>query len=339
MKKQLTTFAVLLFSSLVLAQNENENSDNRLANIDWKEDTVEIVTVKDIIKTQQNITKRAALAGHYAKVWSKRGFFNVAYHTKATLEPQEAIETGLGATGYNNGKVPKFTADWGASIMVGKNIKLHKKPIANTLTFNLDYTGVDLTFNKYSAEPGLNNDHKNIYNSDDALRRHINNDDGTSNDYYYLHWNLEKYEVSYGMTFGPSITLAPFNYVYGANGLHFLKFNFYYHIGYNASFLLMIGDIESDTQFGQLPAKGNSKYKSAKENLEERNENQFILGHGLYQTLGFNVTWKRFGLGYEHRWGGLKYKNLVAKTEYGSDSYKFDSTTNRIYLSYRFGSK
>ena len=49
------------------------------------------------------------------------------------------------------------------------------------------------------------------------------------------------------------------------------------------------------------------------------------------------MTWRRIGFGYEHRWGNLKYKNLIAKSEYGEYSYKFNTTINRIYFTYRFG--
>lgn len=327
MKKELTTMLLSMFAAAVMAQETN--GDNRLANIDWQEDSVEITTIKDIIRTQQAVTSRSATSAHFAKVWSKRGYFNAAYHTKATLTPQSPIPTGV--SGYNGGQVPKFETNWGASIMAGKNIKLHK-PIANTLQFNLDFTGVDLSVNHYNAE----NSGKFIYNSDANNRREVTNEDGSVDKYYYMHWNLEKYEISYGMNLGPSLTIAPFTHVSGANGLHFLKFNVYYHVGYNAAFMLMKGKIESDVQFALLPI-GTSAYKNAKEELEQRNENQFVVGHGLYQTMGFNMTWKRIGFGFEHRWGALKYKNVAAKSEYGSDTYKFNASANRIYLTYRFG--
>lgn len=338
MKKQLTAVLLCFCAASMMAQEDK--GDSRLANIDWKEDSIEITTVKDIVRTKQSVASRAVKADHFAKVWGKRGFFNIAYNLKSEMTPHSDIETGLGINGFNEGKVPKFSAKWGASIQVGKSIKLHKKPIANTACFNLDYTGVDINFNYYKAENGG----KDIYDSKQQYTV-IDPVDGSSKDFYYLHWNLEKYCTSYGMSLGPSITLAPFNYVKGANGLHFLKFNFYYHIGYRASIMLMMGKIESDIQFVELNtptstsyvAAGTAAYKTAKEAIDKRNENQFVVGHGLYQSWGINMIWKRIGIGYEHSWSGIKYMNIAAKSEYGDRKYKFDTTTNRVYLTYRFG--
>ena len=167
MRKKLATIVLSMFAVAAMAQD----TDSRKANIDWKEDSVEITTIKDIVRTQQAVTSRTATAAHFDKVWKNHGFFNVAYHTKATLDPvatynllkknnEEAkyIETGVA---YNGGKAPKFTNNWGASIMAGKNIKLHK-PIANTLQFNIDFTGIDLSVSHYSTEPGVNDDKKDV---------------------------------------------------------------------------------------------------------------------------------------------------------------------------------
>ena len=329
MRKKLATIVLSMFAVAAMAQD----TDSRKANIDWKEDSVEITTIKDIVRTQQAVTSRTATAAHFDKVWKNHGFFNVAYHTKATLDPvatynllkknnEEAkyIETGVA---YNGRKAPKYTNNWGASIMAGKNIKLHK-PIANTLQFNIDFTGIDLSVSHYSTEPGENDDKKGVYDSKATFD--FKNEKGVSKgDRRYSHWNLEKYDISYGMSIGPSFTLAPFTYVKDARGLHFVKFNVYYHVGYNVAMMLMLGDSDSD-----VSADGT-------EESDRLNENQLLLGHNLYQTFGFNMTWRRIGFGYEHRWGNLKYKNLIAKSEYGEYSYKFNTTINRIYFTYRFG--
>lgn len=317
MRKFLATAIASLF--LLPSMGQTDEKDNRLANIDWKEDSVEITTIKDIVRTQQMVTNRSAQAGHYAKVWANRGYFNLAYHTKSTLTPTDNYKTGLGEAGFNKGIVPMFSRKYGLSLMAGKNIKLHK-PIAQVVQFNLDFTGMDLSFNYYEA----GNEGEKIYDSGKSYT--VETKDGQTRTVYYPHWNTKKYQIGYGMNLGPSITVAPFTLINGARGLHFLKFNVYYHIGYRASFMLFTPDKEEDIQNGIL--NNNA--------LEARNHIQFMLGHGLYHSIGFNVTWKRIGMGYEHTMGKYKFKN-IGDDDFENKWYKFDTTTNRIYLTYRFG--
>ena len=58
------------------------------------------------------------------------------------------------------------------------------------------------------------------------------------------------------------------------------------------------------------------------------------LGHGLTNTFGLSLTWKFIGIGYEHRSAALKYQSLDKDT-YGDDKYKFNSSTNRVFLQFR----
>ncbi len=329
MKKQLTAVLLCFCAASMMAQEDK--GDSRLANIDWKEDSIEITTVKDIVRTKQSVASRAVKADHFAKVWGKRGFFNIAYNLKSTMTPSTPIKTGYAS--LNGGFVSVKEAEWGGSIIVGKNIKLHKKTIANTLCINLDYVGVDINANYYKVE---NNPAGPVY---DYTQTYTETKKGQSVTYHYIPWNDEVYQFSYGMMVGPSITLAPFNYIKGANGLHFLRFNAYYHIGYRASGILLITDHKKDVNY---PGDENTYYNVWTQNqrteLEKYNENQFLVGHGLYHAWGINMSWKRIGVGYEHTWGDkLKYKNIAGKSDYGSHSYKFDTTTNRVYLTYRFG--
>lgn len=323
MKKRFLTLTFCFFALSSFAQ-ENEMG-KRLANIDWNEDSTEITTIKDIAKVQQSIARQTALKDHNAKIWAHRGFFNLAWHRKNSLTPHSEIKTGVPS--YNDGWVPDFNNDkYGGALQLGRVIKLHK-PIANMVMFGLDYTGMDLNVNYYKAE----NKGKNIYDNSQQFTTEDNES------YYYSHWNAAKLDVSYGMSFGPSITLAPFTHINGAWGLHYLKFSFYYHIGYEAAFQLQLASYEGDVK---MPT-GDSKPKNNELNqLKEHNSTQFMLGHGMYQAWGINMVWKRVGIGYEHRWASkIKYMNLTkdAKDEYGKDKYEFDATTNRIYFTYKIG--
>ena len=307
MKRKFLTFAACLFAMVAFAQQETE--DKRLSNIDWKEDSTDVTTINDIINVQQELTSFNAREKHFAKVWSYRGYVNFSYNT-TTMSPKDPIKTEVPS--LNGGYVPEFKTDWGASFQLGRSYRLHKKPIANVAQFNIDYTGIDLNVNHYKAEEGTG-----LY---DSSKKH----GGDSNDdYYYIPWNLEKWEVNYGMTLGPSLTLAPFTYI-NVPALHHLKFNVFYHIGYHASVLYMPNDEDVDMN----PDKNSDGYELMADNLK------LTWGHGLITSFGVNMTYKAIGVGYECRSGQLEYQSLSTK-DFGKDKYKFDTTTNRVYLQIR----
>ena len=146
--------------------------------------------------------------------------------------------------------------------------------------------------------------------------------------YYYTPWNLEKYELNYGMALGPSLTMAPFTML-NAKGLHYVKLNVYYHIGYHASMLMMLKNDLADKNREDADA---DNYKST--DHEKANTLKLDWGHGLISSFGFNVTWKFIGIGYEHRSGSVRYQS-VATSDYGSERYKFKTSTSRVYLQFR----
>ena len=141
--------------------------------------------------------------------------------------------------------------------------------------------------------------------------------------YYYIPWNLEKYEANYSMSLGPSLTIAPFNYI-KARGLHHMKFNAYYHIGYGVSFLYMKNKKEADLNQNV----DNADYKEMSDNLK------LCWGHGLTSSFGFSMSWKVIGVGYEHRSATWTYKSMNTK-EFEDDSNKFKSATNRVFIQFR----
>ena len=278
-----------------------DNVGNSIS-IDWKEDSTDVTTINDIINVQQEVSSRTSRGKHFVDVWSHRSFFNIAYNN-ATLDPDFAAETAKGEVPFG-----KFKSNWGASIQYGRSYRLHPKPIANVAQFCIDYTGIDFNVNHYKQDGGYNS--AATFTDDNKI-------------YYYTPWNLEKYEVNYGMTLGPSLTVAPFTYL-DLPELHFLKFHLYYHIGYQVSVLSMTSDEDVDQN------KIGSNHEKMADNLK------LDWGHGLMQGIGFSMSWKFIGIGYEHRWRSMKYKAFTTE-DFGKDSYKFNATTNRIYLSIRMG--
>lgn len=311
MKRKFIFIMTCLFSTAVFAQVENE--DDKVS-IDWSEDTTEITTIKDIIKVQQQVTNRNATEQHFADVWGRRGYFNFSYNN-TKLTPKGNYPNGL-----DKEIVGELKSDWGASIQYGRSYRLHKKPIANVATFNIDYTGIDLNVNHFKAE-GLG--------QYDSRQKHAGEGDKkTDDDFYTLPWNMEKYEVNYGMALGPSLTLAPFNLLNG-NGLHFIKFNVFYHIGYNVSMIYSPNDKNLDVNQSELGVEyDKERYEHMESNLK------MSWGHGMIQSFGVNVSWKAIGLAYEHRTGKIKYKAMNT-SDFGNNEYEFTNATNRISLQIR----
>ena len=297
MRKTLITFIACLAA---LPSFTQEPVDKGVI-IDWKEDSTDVTTINDIINIQQEVSSRTSTGKHFIDVWSHRSYANFSYNT-ASLDPK------FDAPADNS--VAKYKSNWGASFQYGRSYRLHKTPIANVAQFCIDYTGIDLNINHFKQDGG--------YNSASTIT------DGEKT-YYYTPWNLEKFEFNYGMSIGPSVTFAPFTYL-DIPELHFLKLRLYYHIGYHASVL----SLKSDEDVDRNTVKTDNAHIVMADNLK------LDWGHGLMQSFGFDLSWKFIGIGYEHRWRSIKYKAFTT-TDFGSDSYKFDGTTNRIYLSIRMG--
>ena len=306
MKKKLTLSLACLLAISVYGQDIN--NQDLLQNVNWKEDSTEITTIDDIVKMQQDVTNKKFKASHYREVWSRKGYFNIGYNT-TTLSPDGDIKTGVG-----NGLVPDFKSSWGVSIQAGRSYALHKTPIANILQFNIDFSYIDLNVNHFKKE----GDGTNLYDSSQLL-----DSDGK----FYTPWNLEKYDFNIGMAVGPSVSIAPFTATSVA-ALHHVKFNAFFHVGYHASLLWMMNDSDADVN-----QKTSADFNEARYDIMDNNL-KLDLGHGLITSFGFSVNWKFIGVGYEHRSGALKYKSLSTK-DFGNDTYKFKSSTNRIFIQFR----
>ena len=304
-RKGLSLSVVCLLGLNVFAQNDADM--NKMTNIDWKEDSAEIVTVDDILKTQQDVTLRNTMEAHFRDVWSRKDYINVGYNS-STLSPKEDIPLGIDGSSI----VPNYSSNWGVSFQAGKSSRLHKRPIANMLQFYFDFTYVDLNVNYYKQDGAAGDDGGKLY---DTSR--LTNDAN-----FYIPWKLEKYEFNYGMSIGPSVTVAPFT-TCNSKGLHYIKFNIFYHLGYHASIINMRSDEKADVNMAE-----SDDIKKVRENVK------LLWGHGLTSSFGFSVTWKFIGIGYEIRTATAKYKSIDTST-YGDSNYKFKTSTNRIFLQFR----
>lgn len=298
MKKLLFGCLALAWTSIAPAQTEIE----KVQIIDLKEDTTQVTTISDIIAMQEVVSKSNSTGAHFSKVWGRKSYFNLGYNYSGSMKPKgdipmrdqyltENIPSGVKIPDV----VPEFKTDWGVMLQLGHSYTLHKDAIANIVQINLDYTFIDLNMNHYKGE-----DYAKYYDASEFSK-----DKG-------LPWAADKYDLSYGMNLGPSITLAPFTML-DIRPLHYLKFNVYYHIGYNIGFLLM---------------------DQKEENKKGMSFDYLAWGHGLSQSFGFNISWKSIGIGWETRTYNPTMKRLTGESS--DTKYKFKNSSNRIYLTIRY---
>lgn len=66
-------------------------------------------------------------------------------------------------------------------------------------------------------------------------------------------------------------------------------------------------------------------------------DDDLTMAFNPFSTVGVNIGWKYFSLGYEHRWGAAKYKQVdVGENQNGPDKVKYNTTTDRIVLRVNF---
>ena len=209
---------------------------------------------------------------------------------------------------------------WGAQVELGHSYTLHRGAIANMVQINLDYTFIDLTVNHYEKDNAFSNyDSSEKWEGQPGSAAPKNENGNYTSGYEYLPWGADKYDLTYGMSLGPSITIAPFIPL-DIRSLHYIKLNAFIHWGYNASLLLM--DEQSPSH----------KTNGAKKGLSF---DYISWGHGLTTSFGINLSWKNIGIGWETRSGDLKYKP-ISPGDYGDFETKLKTSSSRIYLTIKY---
>ncbi len=300
-------FMISFLLSLTVHAQQNETQDD----IDWKEDSTEIISIADIVKEQQKLTTIMLNDSHKNDVWRRRSFTNISF-LSTKLSPKNDIPSGI-----RDQSVKDMKNKWGVSIQSGRSYRLHLKPIANMVQFNLDYSWIDLGLNYFDQTGEGNNLYDSNYN--------IENDAGEKR--FFMPWNLKKYELNYGMTLGPSVSVAPL-YLTNVPSLHYLLLHFYYHIGYHVSGIILSNDQQGDIN----QATGSSD--EARNHTKMADMTKIEIGHGIYHTFGFSLTWKGIGLGFEKRISTPHYKPLSSKNFVSGESV-FSTTTTRFYIQFR----
>lgn len=231
-------------------------------------DTVNMVSLDDIIRAETRSKVDNENMAHLRNVWSHNTFLNISYNKTKFSSDEFPVPTDGGGLATRPGK---FDNKIGAGLQWGHTYNFHKKPIGTVLFIGLDYTWMDLNFNKYEASDSLKN-----YNID------INSDQVD-----YLPWHNEKMTLSYGMSLGPVLTFYPFTAT-RSKGAQKLRLQCYFHVGY-----CIEGALIKDAGWSNEVS------------------DQWAYGHGLYTSFGANLSWSFIGIGYEVRNdNNLKYKAI-----------------------------
>ena len=305
MKDRIILSAFALMCAVFSYAQGSVTSDDEPLNID--EDTTSVSSLDEIVKTQEMVYTKKFRDEVVQNVWKRKRSFSIAY-TTASLEGDLQM--------YNPTRdayelvTQKFKNDWGLTMKAATTVRFHKRPIADIVSFGLDYSLLDLSVNHYKELEG-----DKLYKSSETWTENI---DGKIRNPHYIPWGLQMYNFTYGMNLGPSIGVAPFARFKNPQLAH-LRLHLYFNVGYRASLLLMKGNDDKDAA------------QPRDEKVKESSKLQW--GHGFYTMFGLRMSWKGIGIGYEMVNGSQKYKSVETEI-YGSRTNKLKEASHRIVLSY-----
>lgn len=219
-------------------------------------DTTRVTTLNDIIAQESKSKTDVKYDQHLRKVWGKNTFFNISYNKTKLSSDEFPIGGGQGAPN-------EFKNDLGVGIQWGQTFNFHKKAIGNVLFIGLDYTWMDVNFNKYKQ---------------DSITRGFNPGYETQ----VMPWHNEKLSLDYGMSIGPSLTLYPFTPMH-KNAADNIRLQGYFHVGYKAMGYMIKMD-KDDNQYawghGLYTAfGGNITFNAIGFGVEVRNDNNINVKH------------------------------------------------------------
>lgn len=165
-----------------------------------------VMTLEQIIAQESKSKHDYDYAKSLNSVWGKNTFLNLIYNAPHKMKSDEFPSTaGVFSREYK----PK----WGVGLEWGHTFNFHRKPIGSVLFIGLDYTWMDLNFNKFDGEDI----------PDFSYGVEVHN----------MPWHNEKMTLSYGMSVGPSLTFYPFTPVQNS-GSSKIRLQLYFHVGYGA---------------------------------------------------------------------------------------------------------
>lgn len=165
-----------------------------------------VMSLNDIIAMETQSKADYENVNRLREIWSHTTFLNISYN-KTKFSSDEFPST---KSSFPN----EFENNMGVGLQWGHTYNFHKNPIGKVLFFGLDFTWMDLNFNKYKK---------------DIVPQEYTNEGQVQN----LPWHNEKMTLGYAMSIGPSLTLYPFTAL-NKQGSSKIRLHFYFHVGYGA---------------------------------------------------------------------------------------------------------
>jgi opacity protein-like surface antigen len=172
--------------------------------------------------------------------WGKNTYLNLIYNTNHKMSSEEFPST-TGA--FSREYEPKF----GVGLEWGHTFNFHKRPVGSVVFFGLDFTWMDLDFNKFEAS---------------TVPVEYTLGEGVHN----MPWHNEKMTIGYGMNLGPSLTFYPFTPL-RSKGANKVRLQFYFHVGYCAQAAIIKDGIRNGKETKNGFGIGHGLYTSYGANL------------------------------------------------------------------------
>ncbi len=291
--------------------------------LDYEEDTVNVTSLDDIIKTQEQVYSESFRSEFVKTVWKRKKAFTVSYNN-TTMKSEKLYMYNESRKEYEQENA-EFKSDWGLNIKRSRNAAFHKHPIGDVLLFGLEWSLLDLSVNHFKKNEGTK-----LYDSNATFTYKDDDDDDDTKTASYMPWGSEMYTFAYGVKLGPSITVAPFARMRN-RGLAHIRLQGYFNMGYRGGLLWLRANEKDDANYENRNISTNTSATQAYENVN--NSIKLNWGHGLTTSWGIRLNWKAIGVGYEVIRGNLDFKSVESNV-FGSGKTKFSETNKRICISY-----
>ncbi len=182
------------------------------------DDTTRVLSLNEIIAMETQSKADYDTNTRLRNIWGHDTYLNISYNKTKLSSDEFPSSKGVFSSEYDN--------DLGVGLQWGHSYSFHKKPIGSVLFIGLDFTWMDINFNKYKAA------------AVDTVKYQSNGR------IMSMPWHNEKITLGYAMSIGPSLTLYPFTPLH-SKGADKIRLHFYFHVGYGAEGAL-IKNVRSD---------------------------------------------------------------------------------------------
>ena len=135
----------MLFSAQAFAQNET-----RTILLDHEEDTANVTSLEDIIKTQEKVFSANYRKDVVTGVWKRKKHFSLSY-AKTEMKGTD-IDMYDAASEKMKKMSPIYKSDWAVNMKRSHTYSFHKRAIADVLSLGLEFGYIDLSANHYKAD-------------------------------------------------------------------------------------------------------------------------------------------------------------------------------------------